>query len=127
MVPNGLLSVLIIAQPGLLRDSILTIIKTLNFVKAIGALSIDNRLVSGIDHYHPDIVLMDCSTNQYPLKSVPEIKGRNLGCTIIAIVENPNHIKPAIQFGVDEVLVSGYTRQDLFTIIQDVSIRNGCG
>ncbi len=112
------LSLLIISEPGFLRDGILSILQSHRAVKIAGVLPFNLSLADEVTQLNPDLVIIDCSNNLHSLEHVLHIKSKNPMCPVVAIVENTTKVKFALQMGAAGVLVKGFSSQDLYSGIQ---------
>lgn len=122
MAVTTLLSIIVIAEPGFLRDGILTILGACDSIRKIEVCSVQQYL-ENIGVYHPDIFLLDCSTEKELCETI-EVTRRCHPEGILIIVSDPVWNCPASKENVaDLVLTRGFTGQELYSSLQEIVAR----
>ena len=121
---NGTLSVLICAGPGLLRESLATILASFPFVEIVESEVEEINPFIQIYHSRPDIVFVDCSSLPQCFDLIRTIEDWQPRVNCIAITETIQCSKLALDNGAEAALIKGFNNNDLYQTIRRV-VYNG--
>ena len=107
-------SVLIVAKPGRIRDSLEALLRTMPQVKIVGQVDDSSMALEMITEYSPDLVLLVTNLAhdeawqilEY-LKIVPETR-------CLVLTDTKLNLEQAEAAGADEVLLTGFPTKRLF-------------
>jgi DNA-binding NarL/FixJ family response regulator len=113
MVTDSRINTLIFAEPGLLCDSILSILGSFPFINVVGTVSVNCRGLDAIKQFCPNLVLLDCSTNNGPMELIRAIHNGKADIKCLAIADTFQTSRLAFENGANAALIKGFTSQDL--------------
>jgi DNA-binding NarL/FixJ family response regulator len=106
--------VLLSAEPGLLRDSINTILESFRFISIVGATTDAHDCLDLVQQYHPKILLLVCSLNERRwVEILPEVQNLFPEIKCVAITDTFTTSRLAQELGADEIIFAGFTSLDL--------------
>jgi DNA-binding NarL/FixJ family response regulator len=111
--------VLIIAVPGMIRDSLCSLLSSLSDVRIGGVLSFADLSPQILDDCFPKIILMDCTGKAQQLESIREIKSGYPNHYCLVIVENSHKAWLAYHYGANDVLMRGCTGYEFKAAFQN--------
>ena len=109
LTENPPINVLMIAPPGMMRDSLCSLLSSIPAVSIVGFLSFEDQIPQSLVALYPDIVLMDCTGKAHNLETIRRIKVWNPDQYCLVIAGNSHEARLAYLYGADEVLTHGYT------------------
>lgn len=119
MILNKPLSVILLAEPGYIRDGIVTILRSYPVIESV---------VVSPELYFPggacfdlkvDVLLVDCTSRQAALQWISWVRCQSPDCRVVAIVKQPDQVEAARKAGAKGVVVEGFSGQDLLDAIQE--------
>jgi DNA-binding NarL/FixJ family response regulator len=119
LTENRPIKVLIIAMPGMIRDSLYSLVSSLPDIRIGGVLSFADHLPQDLDNFRPEIILMDCTGKTHHLESIREKKSGYPNHYCLVIVENSHKAWLAYHYGADDVLMRGCTGYEFKAAFQN--------
>jgi DNA-binding NarL/FixJ family response regulator len=123
MIADNRVVILILSDPGKLRDSIFTILASMPNVMLVDSPSADRYSLNIIKQLQPDIILIDSDIYRNFTDLIRDIKIADDGIRCVVISEKINTSKLTLKDGADYVLLKGFTRRELYRIIQEVLLK----
>lgn len=112
---------LVIAQPGPLRNSLLTLLSTLPEIEIVAEAKTLTSLQHAGEELQPDLILIEAGST---LNGLPEalnyFKQRWKNTRTIVLVETREHEATAVSAGADVVLLKGFRAARLIKQIQSL-------
>jgi len=116
---------LVIAQPGPLRNSLLTLLSTLPEIEIVAEAKTLTSLQHAGEELQPDLILIEAGP---ALNGLPEalhhFKQRWTHTRTIVLVETREHEETAVAAGADVVLLKGFRATRLIEQIQSLIVVN---
>lgn len=113
MITGHKIAVLISAEPGLLRDSIYTILQSISNLTVVGVVAGERESLDALDQFHPEVVLVECSPNAQWWLGLCAICASTMHIKCIAITDTIKTSQLAHENGADGALIKGFSSQDL--------------
>jgi hypothetical protein len=110
--------VLIYAAPGLVRDSLCSLIASFSFAQVAGVLSLGSDLPEGDNAHPPDVVLLDTFTNPDNFDLVLKTRQLYPHSSLVVMIETLAQKQLAYDTGADEVLLRGCAGQEFKAVFQ---------
>jgi len=110
---------LVIAQPGPLRNSLMTLLSTLPKIEIVAEANDFSTLNRITADWQPDLIVLEACTQENGLSEAIEQINRALSCTrAIVLVDTKEQYQQAISAGADAVLMKGFRADRLVEIIE---------
>lgn len=110
---------LVIAQPGPLRNSLMTLLSTLPKIEIVAEANDFSTLNRITEDWRPDLIVLEACTQENGLPEAIEQINRALTCTrAIVLVDTKEQHQQAISAGADAVLMKGFRADRLVEIIE---------
>jgi len=112
---------LVIAQPGPLRNSLLTLLSTLQEIEIVAEAKTLTSLQHAGEELQPDLILIEAgpTLNGLP-EALHQFKKRWQHTRTIVLVETREHEETAVAAGADVVLLKGFRATRLIEQIQSL-------
>jgi len=120
MVEEKPIKTLICIVPGLMRDSICTLLASFSEVICIGASLEPHAFLHEVDQYQPDVILFEYASNYHNLELICNLENTTVDIKCVVLADNFSQTMPKMKEGVEYLLKRGFTGRDLKAIIQEV-------
>lgn len=110
-------NVLIYAAPGLMRDSLCSLLSSFPGTQIAGIASSEDDLLKEVRHLHPDIILIDYPAPPPDFEALHAIKTIDPHHRCVVIIDQIHRKERAYQAGADHVLIRGYSGQEFRAVI----------
>ena len=112
---------LVIAQPGPLRNSLLTLLSTLPEIEIVAEAKNFTSLQHAGEELQPDLILIEAGATLNGLpEALNQFKQRWTHTRTIVLVETREHEETAVAAGADVVLLKGFRATRLIEQIQSL-------
>ena len=107
-------SVLIVARPGRIRDSLEALLRTIPQVKIVGQVEDSSTALEMITEYGQDLVLLVTDPSNDGAGQILEHLKDAPGTQCLVLTNTRLNLKQAEAAGADDVLLTGFTTSTLF-------------
>jgi len=117
-------AVQILAQPGMLRDSLTMLLSSFEFVSVVGKADCARNCLEEIELIQADIVLSACSSMAECERLMGRLQRVQSKIKCIVITDGFQSSKMAMELGADAALIKGFTSQDLMQVLRWVAFQH---
>ena len=107
-------SVLIVAKPGRIRDSLEALLRTIPQVKIVGQVDDVSTALEMIAEYSPDLVLLVANLSHDEARQILEYVKDVPRTQCLVLTDTRLNLERAEAAGADEVLLTGFPTSKLF-------------
>ena len=107
-------SVLIVAKPGRIRDSLEALLRTIPQVKIVGQVDNVSTALEMIAEHSPDLVLLVANLSHDEARQILEYVKDVPGTQCLVLTDTRLNLEQAEAAGADEVLLTGFPTSKLF-------------